>query len=452
MLLDARPGAARRRATCSTSAAAGVRSRSRSRCSRPGARVWAVDVNERALDLIRRNAERLGATNVRAVTPDDVPDDVALRRDLVQPADPGRQGRPCTRCSLRWLGGARRAARRTSSSARTSVPTRCSAGSRRSCGVDRRADREREGLPRPAPCATDERLAVAAPDHLEPVRADLPGGVRVAGGDHGDADGLERARRRRRCTRSRSPDRWPPASSAWSLAGPWSDRSGPRTPASRRRRPVRGGPPRRGARAHDGRAGRGSPAAGARRWRDDRRGLRRRRAALPRAAAPARVRRVRGRVGRAVARRSRRGGRASRSTSGGAGCSSASRSSWCRRRWCWSRRCARIGPPETRGDAGAARAARVGGPRGGRGARAEPRRPGAAARGLRSWRRSRRVVALVALRPLVPAGTLRAARGLPSVVATRGLVVGGVPRAPRSTSRTCSRSGTRSRRRPPGSR
>ncbi|MDF2805885.1 MAG: rRNA methyltransferase, partial [Cellulosimicrobium sp.] len=44
----------------------------------PGATVWAVDVNERALDLVRRNAERLGLTNVRAVLPDDVPDDVAL--------------------------------------------------------------------------------------------------------------------------------------------------------------------------------------------------------------------------------------------------------------------------------------------------------------------------------------------------------------------------------------
>ncbi|MBE1876416.1 class I SAM-dependent methyltransferase [Myceligenerans pegani] len=43
---------------------------------RPDARVWAVDVNERALDLVRRNAERLGLGNVRAVTPDEVPDDV----------------------------------------------------------------------------------------------------------------------------------------------------------------------------------------------------------------------------------------------------------------------------------------------------------------------------------------------------------------------------------------
>lgn len=45
----------------------------------PHATVWAVDVNHRALDLVRRNAERLGLTNINAVVPDDVPDDVAFR-------------------------------------------------------------------------------------------------------------------------------------------------------------------------------------------------------------------------------------------------------------------------------------------------------------------------------------------------------------------------------------
>jgi 16S rRNA G1207 methylase RsmC len=42
----------------------------------PHATVWAVDVNERALELTRRNAERLGLGNVRAALPHDVPDDV----------------------------------------------------------------------------------------------------------------------------------------------------------------------------------------------------------------------------------------------------------------------------------------------------------------------------------------------------------------------------------------
>jgi 16S rRNA (guanine1207-N2)-methyltransferase len=42
----------------------------------PEASVWAVDVNERALDLVRRNTARLGLTNVNAALPEDVPDDV----------------------------------------------------------------------------------------------------------------------------------------------------------------------------------------------------------------------------------------------------------------------------------------------------------------------------------------------------------------------------------------
>jgi 16S rRNA (guanine1207-N2)-methyltransferase len=42
----------------------------------PRATVWAVDVNERALDLVRRNASSLGLTNVNAVKPEDVPTDV----------------------------------------------------------------------------------------------------------------------------------------------------------------------------------------------------------------------------------------------------------------------------------------------------------------------------------------------------------------------------------------
>lgn len=45
----------------------------------PRARVWAVDVNQRALDLVRKNAEIVGATNIQAVTPDEVPEDVRFR-------------------------------------------------------------------------------------------------------------------------------------------------------------------------------------------------------------------------------------------------------------------------------------------------------------------------------------------------------------------------------------
>lgn len=40
--------------------------------------IWAVDVNSRALDLVRANAEAAGLANVRACRPDEVPDDVVF--------------------------------------------------------------------------------------------------------------------------------------------------------------------------------------------------------------------------------------------------------------------------------------------------------------------------------------------------------------------------------------
>ncbi len=42
----------------------------------PEATVWAVDVNDRALELVRRNAAEFGLSNIRAVRADDVPADV----------------------------------------------------------------------------------------------------------------------------------------------------------------------------------------------------------------------------------------------------------------------------------------------------------------------------------------------------------------------------------------
>jgi 16S rRNA G1207 methylase RsmC len=42
----------------------------------PHATVWAVDVNQRALDLVRRNSAAMALANVNAVLPEDVPDDV----------------------------------------------------------------------------------------------------------------------------------------------------------------------------------------------------------------------------------------------------------------------------------------------------------------------------------------------------------------------------------------
>ncbi len=42
----------------------------------PHATVWAVDVNERALDLVRANAQKMSIPNINAVTPESVPDGV----------------------------------------------------------------------------------------------------------------------------------------------------------------------------------------------------------------------------------------------------------------------------------------------------------------------------------------------------------------------------------------
>jgi 16S rRNA (guanine1207-N2)-methyltransferase len=42
----------------------------------PAASVWAVDVNQRALDLARHNASTLGLTDFHACTPQEVPEDL----------------------------------------------------------------------------------------------------------------------------------------------------------------------------------------------------------------------------------------------------------------------------------------------------------------------------------------------------------------------------------------
>lgn len=42
----------------------------------PAATVWAVDVNQRALDLTRRNAERNALSNVTVRSPDEVPTEI----------------------------------------------------------------------------------------------------------------------------------------------------------------------------------------------------------------------------------------------------------------------------------------------------------------------------------------------------------------------------------------
>ncbi|CAN5266568.1 methyltransferase [soil metagenome] len=44
----------------------------------PRATVWAVDVNERALDLVRANAQKMSIPNINAVTPENVPEDITF--------------------------------------------------------------------------------------------------------------------------------------------------------------------------------------------------------------------------------------------------------------------------------------------------------------------------------------------------------------------------------------
>jgi 16S rRNA G1207 methylase RsmC len=68
----------------------------------PGARVWAVDVNHRALELTRTNAAGADVPNVTAVTPDQVPPDV--RFDAIYSNPPVRIGKaPLHELLLTWL-------------------------------------------------------------------------------------------------------------------------------------------------------------------------------------------------------------------------------------------------------------------------------------------------------------------------------------------------------------
>ena len=69
---------------------------------RPDCTVWAVDVNDRALGLVRRNAEAAGLGNVRACRPDEVPADVAFSGMWSNP--PIRAGKEALHALLlRWL-------------------------------------------------------------------------------------------------------------------------------------------------------------------------------------------------------------------------------------------------------------------------------------------------------------------------------------------------------------
>jgi 16S rRNA G1207 methylase RsmC len=68
----------------------------------PGATVWAVDVNRRAVELTADNASALGLDNVRARPPEEVPDD--LEFDVIWSNPPIRIGKPALHALLRqWI-------------------------------------------------------------------------------------------------------------------------------------------------------------------------------------------------------------------------------------------------------------------------------------------------------------------------------------------------------------
>ena len=68
----------------------------------PKARVWAVDVNERALELARINAAAAQASNVTVAPPDGVPAEIAL--DAIYSNPPVRVGKgPLHEILLTWL-------------------------------------------------------------------------------------------------------------------------------------------------------------------------------------------------------------------------------------------------------------------------------------------------------------------------------------------------------------
>lgn len=68
----------------------------------PHAKVWAVDVNERAVSLCAANAVSAGATNVTAVSVDDIPPDLSF--DLIVSNPPIRIGKAALhKLLITWL-------------------------------------------------------------------------------------------------------------------------------------------------------------------------------------------------------------------------------------------------------------------------------------------------------------------------------------------------------------
>jgi 16S rRNA (guanine1207-N2)-methyltransferase len=68
----------------------------------PGARIWAVDINQRALELTRVNAAAAAVANVTVAAPDEIPED--LRFDAIYSNPPVRVGKAALHELLvKWL-------------------------------------------------------------------------------------------------------------------------------------------------------------------------------------------------------------------------------------------------------------------------------------------------------------------------------------------------------------
>ena len=140
----------------------------------PRATTWAVDVNERALELTRENARRLRTDGLRAVRPEQVPDDVGFSAIWSNP--PIRVGKAALHALLlRWLPrlspGAQahlvvqRAPRRRFAAHLARGPARRQRGGR--------AGRQRQGLPGAQDHRPDERLSVRACRRVPTTRATI---------------------------------------------------------------------------------------------------------------------------------------------------------------------------------------------------------------------------------------------------------------------------------------
>ena len=125
-----------------------------------GATVWAVDVNERALELTRLNAERLGVT-VHAVFPEDVPDDLVV--DQIWSNPPIRIGKQALHDLLLQLAAPPVPRRRRPAGRRQEPRRGLAAALARRAGLADRPRRQRQGLSHPRGPAT-AHLAPAAVD------------------------------------------------------------------------------------------------------------------------------------------------------------------------------------------------------------------------------------------------------------------------------------------------